>query len=58
MNSSIFSSLGDSGGPLVCIEEGKAVITGVASFGFKWVPNESKVETSIKDQQTVIAIHS
>ena len=50
MNSTIFSSLGDSGGPLVCIEEGKAVITGVASFGFKWVPNESKVVTSIKDQ--------
>ena len=50
MNSSIFLSLGDSGGPLVCIEEGKAVITGVASFGFKWVPNESKVETSIKDE--------
>ena len=46
---SIFFHVGDEGGPLICTDEGKAIIIGVSSWGFRWVPGEFQVINSIND---------
>ena len=39
---------GDSGGPLVCVEDGKPVVTGIVSWGFKCgIPNFPSLYTDV-----------